>query len=167
MPRHPLTSLGLMLMTLWGCDARQPPEVRETDVFVDLQAPTTARRGQTVTVSLKTTGSDGCWKAPGATATVDEATRTVTFRARLEKPGQPLYGPGFGCPAAVVVLPVQASFVPASAGTYTLQVRIAPSYASDGTSAAVLEKLGLPAQNPRPGMGQPGRDLAWPVVVAD
>ena len=159
--------LGLALACTWGCTPSHPPEVRETDTFVDLQAPTTSRRGEPVRVVLKVIGSNGCWQGVGATATVDEVAKSVTFRGTRQRPGQPMFGAGFGCTGAITFLPVQATFVPTGTGTYNLQARIAPSYSSDGTSAAVLEKLGMPAKNPQPGKSQDVRDLAWPLTVTD
>lgn len=92
--------------------------IRYRELFIDrLEVPTATRRGEAVTVGLVnivTPAGD-----PEVTASVDDRTRTVHIKA-LEYEVQTLSPRTYS--QMVITRTLNATFVPSSAGTYTLDI---------------------------------------------
>jgi hypothetical protein len=95
-------------------------EITSTDVFCNIHAATTGKKGQTVPVVLTFALGNGCHRDPWGRANVDETTRTVTFE------GATSYYSGDVCTEAVWYAEAGATFIPQSAGTYTLKAKLQP-----------------------------------------
>lgn len=111
--------LVLAALLLAGCQSTPytKPEFRALDVLT-LEAPDTAKAGQPVTIKVSARKLDACWEGATLGAQVDEATKTVSVivTEQRTKP-EP-------CAQAITWVDAQGTFTPASAGTYTIKLKV-------------------------------------------
>lgn len=120
----PLLLLAIATSPL-GCST--PVGIRYRELYIDrLEVPSTIRRGEPVTIGL--VNIDTPAGDPEVSASVDERTRTIHVKA-LEYAIQ-RFMPSRSYSQAVVTRTLDASFTPASAGTYTLDVNWGKATAS-------------------------------------
>ena len=111
--RPSLLPLALATASLQACGPIY--DVGPSIVTEPLQAPATARVGQSVTVGLVTSGSDGCYSGDHIDMAIDHAQRRVVLTPYVKVRREGL------CSALVVEIPMTASFTPRFAGTYRLE----------------------------------------------
>lgn len=113
MMRLSLLALALATASLHACGPIY--DVGPGTVLEPLQAPATARVGQSVTVGLVTSGANGCYSGDRIDMAVDHAQRRVVLTPYVKERRGGL------CSALVVEIPMTGSFTPRFAGTYRLE----------------------------------------------
>jgi hypothetical protein len=113
MMRRQLIALVLTTASLHACGPIY--DVGQSTVDGPLQAPATAKVGQSVTVNLVTSGSSGCYSGDHVEVKVDQAQRRVVLTPYVKERRGGL------CSTIVIAIPMAASFTPLFAGTYRLE----------------------------------------------
>lgn len=111
--RRLLIMLVLTTASLHACGPIY--DVGPSTVQEPFQVPAAAKVGQSVTVGLVTSGSNGCYSGDHVEVAVDHAQRRVVMTPYVKVPRGAL------CSSLVIAIPMTASFTPTSVGTYRLE----------------------------------------------
>lgn len=122
-----IRALLLLALATSSLGCSMPVGIRYRELYIDrLEVPSTTRRGEPVSIGL--VNIDTPAGDPEVSASVDERTRTIHVKA-LEYEIQ-RFMPARSYNQMVLTRTLDATFVPASAGTYTLDVNWGKATAS-------------------------------------